>query len=311
MICLLDHRPHETHGGGTFERACPKLPRHLFVQRQRLRRRRDHRHADADIRLLAQAKRAQRQDLPVGLTENLEAGVRQGVEHDADLHADRLVLHQRGEMLGFGAGQCAALAAQLFRQIVAADQAVAQKALHLGSGDQVDDRGPAPAIGFLALVQHRHQLVDLGERPLAGLHRFGHRLAQDVAERAIEGVGGEHIGDRSGQHDDVLGGFLDLPHALEITHRGSDVFDADAEQGRHRDLKQLGELLQGLDLGHLALLEAVERSARNAELLRDLLRGQSGAEAERFEPMADIVEADGHHGPRIRFAASSAAVTIF
>ena len=183
--------------------------------------------------------------------------MRHGVEYDADLHADRFVLHQRGEMLGFGAGQCAALAAEFFRQVVAADQAVAQKTLHLGCGDQIDDRWPAPAVSFLALVQHRHQLVDLGKCSFAGLHRFGHRLAQDVAERAIEGVGGEHVGDRPGQHDDVLGGFLDLAHALEIAHRGRDVFDADAEQGRHRDPQQLGELLQGLDLRHLALLEAV------------------------------------------------------
>jgi hypothetical protein len=102
---------------------------------------------------------------------------------------------------------------------------------------------------------------------------IAHRLAQYVAQRAIEGVGGEHVGDRPGQHDDVLGGFLDLAHALEIAHGRSNVFDADAEQGRHRDLEQLGQLLQGLDLRYLALLEAVKRGARYAELLRYLLRG--------------------------------------
>jgi hypothetical protein len=35
------------------------------------------------------------------------------------------------------------------------------------------------------------------------------------------------------------------------------------------------------------------RGARNAELLRDLLRGEAGAKAEGFEPVADVVEADG------------------
>ena len=73
--------------------------------------------------------------------------------------------------------------------------------------------------------------------------------------------------DRAGQHDDVLGGFLDLPHALEIADRRGDVFDADAQQRRHRDLEQLGELLQRLDLGDFAFFEAIERGARNAEPL--------------------------------------------
>ena len=87
---------------------------------------------------------------------------------------------------------------------------------------------------------------------------------------------------------------LDLAHALEIGDRRGDVFDADAEQRRDRDAEQLGELLQRLDLGQLALLEAVERGARNAEPLRDLVGRKPGAEAKRLEPVADIVEADRH-----------------
>ena len=74
----------------------------------------------------------EREHMPVGLAENLEARMRQRVGHDADLHADRLVRHQRGEMLGLGARQRAALGPQLSGQIEAADQAVAQEALHLG-----------------------------------------------------------------------------------------------------------------------------------------------------------------------------------
>ena len=91
----------------------------------------------------------------------------------------------------------------------------------------------------------------------------------------VEGVGGEQVGDRAGQHDDVLGGFLDLSHALEIAHRRGDIFDTDAEQGRHRHRQQIGELLERLDLGELALLEAVERGARNAEPAGDLVGADS------------------------------------
>ena len=180
------------------------------------------------------------------------------------------------------------------RQVVAADQAVAQEALHLGRRDQVDDAGLALAVAFLALAQHAHQLVDLRQRALAAFVAFRDVLAQHVRQRAVERVGGEQIRDRAGQHDDVLGGLLDLAHALEIGDRRGDVFDADAEQRRDRDAEQLGELFQRLDLGELALLEAVERGARNAEAVGDLVGGKPGAEAKRLQPVSDIVEADGH-----------------
>ena len=147
---------------------------------------------------------------------------------------------------------------------------------------------------LLALAQHRGDLVDLIERALAAGQRVGNALPQDVAERAVECVGGEQVGDRAGQHDDVLAGLLDLPHALEIAHRRGDVFDADAEQGRHRHRQQLRELFQRLDLGELALLETVERGARDAEPVGDLVGAQPGAEAKGFEAVADIVETDGH-----------------
>src|SRR5262249_34493279 len=147
---------------------------------------------------------------------------------------------------------------------------------------------------------------------------------------------------------DVLAGLLDLPHAFEIAHRGGDVFDADAQQGRHRHRKQLREFFQRLDLRQLTLLEAIKRGARNAEPGGDLVGAQPGAEAKGFEAVADIVESDGHDrltilpsswagsaiatkcvgwpsqvghdgknqadccgGARSRLAASSVAVTIF
>ena len=109
----------------------------------------------------------------------------------------------------------------------------------------------------------------------------------------------EQIGDRPGEHDDVLRGFLDLPHALEIGDRRADELDADAEQRRHRDAEQLGELLQRLDLGELALLEAIERGAGNIEPGGDLVGAQPRAEPEGLEAVTDVVEADRHAQDRI------------
>src|SRR6516162_2369485 len=80
LIHLVHHPAHEAHRGGTFERARPQVARHLLVQRQRLRRRGNHRYADPDIRLLAESEWAERQNPPVGLPKNLEARVRQGIE---------------------------------------------------------------------------------------------------------------------------------------------------------------------------------------------------------------------------------------
>jgi hypothetical protein len=186
------------------------------------------------------------------------------------------------------------LAADLVRQPEAADQAVAEEVLHLDRRDQVDDAGRPPAVLLLALVQHRGNLVDLIERALAAGQAVGDAFAQDVAEGAVEGVGREQIGDWAREHDDVLGGLLDLPHALEIAHRRRDVFDADAEQGRHRHREQLRELLQRLDFRQLALLEAIERGARDPEPARDLVGAQPRSQAKGLEAVADIVEANGH-----------------
>src|SRR5262249_46903535 len=110
LIHLVHHPPPEAHRGGTFYARAPQAARPLSLPRQRLRRRGNHRHADPDIRLLAESEWAERQNPPVGLPKNLEARVRQGIEHDADLHADRFLLHQRSEMLRLGAGQPPAFA---------------------------------------------------------------------------------------------------------------------------------------------------------------------------------------------------------
>src|SRR5262249_26144735 len=119
-------------------------------------------------------------------------------------------------------------------------------------------------------------------------------LAQDLAQSLIETVRCKQVRDRTGEHDDVVGAFLDLAHALEIAQGGRDVFDADAEQRWNRDGQQLGELLQRLDFRDLALLKTIKRGARYAELAGNLVGAQAGAEPERLETVADVVEANGH-----------------
>src|SRR5262249_18963011 len=178
----LDQRPHQPPRRRSLERALPKVLGHLLVQGQCLRGRGDHRHADADIGLLAEPERTERQHLAVRLAKKLKARVRQGVWHDADLHSDRLVLHERDEMLGLCARQRAPFAPYLFRQAEAADQAVFQKVLHLDRRDEIDDAGLAPAVGVLALAQHRDDLIHLIERALAARQRGGEALPQNLAK---------------------------------------------------------------------------------------------------------------------------------
>src|SRR5439155_23322140 len=97
-----------------------------------------------------------------------------------------------------------------------------------------------------------------------------------------------------GQQEEGLGALFDLAHAVEIADGRANIFDAHAEQRRHRDAEQVGEFLQRFDLRQLALLEAVERGARNIEPARDLVGAEPRSEAERLESVADIVEADRH-----------------
>src|SRR5438874_4854343 len=285
---------HELNCRPTFERAPPEVFRHPVVERERLRRRGDHGHPDANIGFLPEPEWGERQHLAVGLAENLEARMRQRVGYDPDLYTDRLVGHQRGEVLGLRARAGAPLRTGLCVEIEAADQAVAQETVHLGRGNEVDDAGLALAIARLALAQHTHQLANLFERAFAALDLVGDALAQHLFQRRIEGVGGEQVGDRPRQHDDVLGRLLDLAHALEICDRRADVFDAHPEQRRHRDAEQLRELLQRLDLGELAFLETIDRGAGNAEAAGDLVGGEAGTEAKGLQAIADVIETDGH-----------------
>jgi hypothetical protein len=77
------------------------------VQCDGLRSRCDHRDAQADVGLLAKAKRTHGQHLRVRHPEYLEMRVREC--DNTDLDADRYVFDHASEMLDFGAGQSSAL----------------------------------------------------------------------------------------------------------------------------------------------------------------------------------------------------------
>ncbi|MGB3041628.1 MAG: hypothetical protein WBB98_00400 [Xanthobacteraceae bacterium] len=91
----------------------------------------------------------------------------------------------------------------------------------------------------------------------------------------------------------MLGGFLELTHPLEVTDGRRHVFDADAQKGRHRDTKQLRELLKCLNFGKLAFLEAVEGRPGDADAFRDFVRAQPGAEPKCTQPVCDLFVTDG------------------
>src|SRR2546423_11758809 len=123
--------------------------------------------------------------MPIGLTEDLKSRMRQRIRHDADLDADWLVGHQAGEMLRLGAREFAARGARLLRQIEACCEPVAEEALHLGGGDEIDDGRLASAKALFAQPQHRYHLLDLFERALAAFELVGNALAQDALEGAV------------------------------------------------------------------------------------------------------------------------------
>ena len=125
-------------------------------------------------------------------------------------------------------------------------------------------------------------------------HRLGDVLRQHLLQGGLEIIRCQQEGDRARENDDLLGGLLDLPHALEIADRRGDVFDADAEQGRGRDPEQLRELGERVDLRQLAALEPVERRTRDPDLPGDLVRAQPRAHAKGLEPLADLLVAERH-----------------
>ena len=90
-------------------------------------------------------------------------------------------------------------------------------------------------------------------------------------------------------------GFFDLPDPLEIRDRGRKIFHADAQQRGDGDAQEFGKLLERLDLNQLATLEPVHSRPRYAKTSRYFVRAQSRSEAERLEPVADVIEPHSHY----------------
>ena len=93
------------------------------MQCERLRCRGDHGHTDPYIGLRAEAKRAQREHLPIGLAKNLKTRMRQRVGNDADLDTHRLLFDHTQKVFKLLAGEGTPRATNALGQIVATDQA--------------------------------------------------------------------------------------------------------------------------------------------------------------------------------------------
>ena len=157
--------------------------------------------------------------MAVRLAKNLEAGVRQRVGHDADLHADRVLLDRADEVVHLGARVALTLAALPRRQVEPPGEPVGEEALDLGGGDQIHDRRAPRAVLALPLAQDRHDALDVGERAFAVVHLVWNAFAQDLGEPVVKRVGRKQVRDGARQHDDMARRLLELAQPLEIRHR--------------------------------------------------------------------------------------------
>ena len=148
------------------------------------------------------------------------------------------------------------------------------------------------------LAQDRQQLVDVARPPPAIGMTVGDRLDQHRAQVAHILVGQEQERDRREIAEHVHGVLLELAHALEERDGVAVVFDADAHQRRQRGVEQFGDLLQRLDLDEFALLQPVDRGARDADRIGDLAHRQVLAEPIGAQPSADFGQLFGHRSPR-------------
>src|ERR1700734_3544352 len=94
----IEEAAQEATGLRSLKGSLPHFADLLGMQRQRFRGRSDHCNADPYVRMLAQAERADRQNLAVRLTEDLEAGMGQGFGINSNLDADVGGLDHRGEV---------------------------------------------------------------------------------------------------------------------------------------------------------------------------------------------------------------------
>ena len=143
-------------------------------------------------------------------------------------------------MLRFAQCPPAALGENRLGQVEPPHHAVAQKPVDFSPRDKVQKTRFARPPGFLALAQDRNQLADdiLGAVMIG--RPFGNAFGQHFLQRLAEGIRRQQVGDRPGEHHDMLGAFLDLAEPFEERHGGRDIFDTDTQKCGHRDVQQLG-----------------------------------------------------------------------
>ncbi|QYU71213.1 hypothetical protein J4558_19260 [Leptolyngbya sp. 15MV] len=164
-----------------------------------------------------------------------------------------------------------------------------------GATQDADDRWPPRRVQLLPRGQQAQHLVRRG----AGQHAFRGRVRRfgpGFGQRAIEGVGRGLVADGAPHQQDLVGPFLHLAEPFLEGDGTREILDTDAEQRQRRDLKQLGQPPDGVQLDDLALFVAVERGAGHAEPGGDLLRPQPAFEPVGPQLLPDIGEA--HAIPR-------------
>jgi hypothetical protein len=100
--------------------------------------------------MFSESKGADGEYLAIGLTENLETGVRQCLGDNSDPDIDRIVLDQGGEVLDLGPREPAPGMLQPLREQGIANHPVAGEPLDFQRRHQVEDSRLACAIGRLS-----------------------------------------------------------------------------------------------------------------------------------------------------------------
>ena len=103
----------------------------------------------------------------------------------------------------------------------------------------------------------------------------GNALRQDFFEGFAKGIRCQQERYWSRKHDNVFRGFFDLSEPFEKGYRRGNIFDTNAQQGRHRHIEKLGQAFERFDLGNLAFLESIQRSARYPETRRNFVRAET------------------------------------
>src|SRR5450830_292770 len=196
----------------------------VLMQGQRFRRRRHHGDTNSYVRLFSEAKWADRKSISRASPEDLKSVLRQTIGHEPDLNADRLFLDHRGEMFYFRARHFAADRFLVLSETDPPNEPVIQKWLDLHGRNEVHDRRPPATIGSFALVQNFHDFVDVSQRTAAVWQIIGDAFLKDLFQGHFEAVGAQKERNRTGEHDDVLGRFLELADAFEVADRRWNVF---------------------------------------------------------------------------------------